>query len=155
MTNSRLSNPRQAPPMDENSDLEAALESQQWLLETSLPLVFDAYDDALKRKVKDPVVLLLDCEDAIGGEFARSWLGDAPVEDAITHHAADDPSDDETTVFAIAFALTECQREIPPVFPYLKPALKAPASGFLAVSVTSGGASVLIVPNDARPENAR
>jgi hypothetical protein len=140
--------------MADPSDLEAALESQQLLLETSLPLVFEAYDDAAKRKVKDPVVLLLDCEDAIGGEIARGWLGDEAVEDAIAHHAAGDPSSDETTVFAVAFSLAECQREIPSVFPYLEPALQAPLSGFLAVSVTAGGASVLIVPEDARQDSA-
>ncbi|HEX6960503.1 MAG TPA: hypothetical protein VF175_01440, partial [Lacipirellula sp.] len=84
-------------------DLEAALEAQQMLLETSLPLAFETYDDALNRKVKAPVVVLLDCEDAIGGEIARAWLGDEAVEDAIAHHAASDPSEDETTVFAYAF----------------------------------------------------
>jgi hypothetical protein len=138
--------------MPNDPNLEDALESQQLLLETSLPLVFDAYDDAVKRNVKVPVVFLLDCEDPIGGDIARAWLGDEVIEDAITHHAAGDPSDVETTVFALAFPLADCQREIPQVFPYLEPALKSPASGFLAVSITSGGASVLIVPPDARPE---
>jgi hypothetical protein len=141
--------------MSESPDnLDDALEAQQMLLETSLPLVFETYDDAQKRKVKEPVVLLLDCEDPIGGEIARSWLGDEAVEDAITHQAASDPSEGETTVFAVAFPLAECRREIPAVFPYLEPALVAPASGFLAVSVTSGGASVLIVPEDARPSDS-
>ena len=30
-----------------SDNLEDALESQQWLLESSLPLVFEAYDDAV------------------------------------------------------------------------------------------------------------
>ena len=134
-------------------DLEAALEAQQMLLETSLPLAFETYDDAVARKVKDPVVVLLDCEDEIGGEIARAWLGEEAVEDAIAHHAASDPAEDETTVFAYAFSLEECRREIPPVFPYLAPALAGPTDprGFWAISVTSGGASLLIVPQDARP----
>jgi hypothetical protein len=136
----------------ESKSHDDALEAQQMLLETSLPLVFEIYDDALKRKVNAPVVLLLDCEDDIGGEIARSWLGDEAVEDAITHEAASNPEDGATTVFAIAFPLDECRREIPPVFPYLEPALTAPASGFLAVSITAGGASVLIIPEDARPK---
>jgi len=136
---------------DPADDTEAALEAQQALLETSLPLVFEAYDDAVKRKVKEPVVLLLDCEDEIGGEIARSWLGDEAVEDAISEEAAERQSADETTVFAVAYPLAECRREIPAVFPYLEPALRSPKNGFLAISVTSGGASVLIVPNDARP----
>jgi hypothetical protein len=133
-------------------DIESALEAQQMLLETSLPLAFQAYDDALKRKVMEPVVVLLDCEDPLGGEIARAWLGEEAVEDAISHHAASDPEEGETTVFAHAFSLAECRREIPPVFPYLSPALEqsAPAGQFWAVSVTSGGASLLGVPLDAR-----
>jgi hypothetical protein len=140
-------------PQNDSDNLDAALEAQQMLLETSLPLAFEAYDDAIKRKLKDPVVLLLDCEDQIGGEIARTWLGDEAVEDAIAHNAASDPSADETTVFAYAFSLEECRREIPPVFPYLAPALNGPPDprGFWAISVTAGGASILTVPPDARP----
>jgi hypothetical protein len=138
---------------DSRDDLEAALEAQQLLLETSLPLAFEAYDDAIKRKIKDPIVVLLDCEDEIGGDIARTWLGDEAVEDAIAHNAARDPSADETTVFAHAFSLEECRREVPPVFPYLTPALEGPpdARGFWAISITAGGASILTVPFDARP----
>ncbi len=136
-----------------SDDLEAALEAQQMLLETSLPLAFQAYDDALERDVIDPVVLVLDCEDEIGGEIARSWLGDETIDDAISHQAASDPSSDETTVFAYAFSLEECRREIPPVFPYLASALVAPPApgGFWAIAITGGGASLLTVPLDARP----
>jgi hypothetical protein len=140
--------------MDESDDdEEAALEEQQWLLESSLPLVFEAYDEAVARDVADPVVILLDCEDAMGGEIARSWLGDEAVDDAIAEESQYEEAGDATTVFAFAYALAECRSELPPVFPYLAPALEQPpAGGFLAVSVTSGGASVLIVPLDARPE---
>jgi hypothetical protein len=136
-----------------SDNLEADLEAQQMLLETSLPLAFEIYDDAVKRNVKQPVVVLLDCEDEIGGEIARTWLGDEAVEDAIAHNAASDPSEDETTVFAHAFSLEECRREIPPVFPYLAPALDGPPDprGFWAIAITAGGASILTVPLDARP----
>jgi hypothetical protein len=138
---------------DPAPDLEESLEAQQTLLETSLPLAFETYDDAVSRNVKNPVVLVLDCEDEIGGEIARGWLGDEAVDDAISHHAASDPSDDATTVFAYAFSLEECRREVPPVFPYLAPALEAPPApgGFWAIAITSGGASLLTVPLDARP----
>jgi hypothetical protein len=56
-------------------------------------------------------------------------------------------------VFAYAFSLAECQREIPPVFPYLAPALQRPAGAdaFWAIAITCGGASLLTVPLDARP----
>lgn len=134
-----------------SDDLEEALEAQQLLLETSLPLVFQAYDDALERQVVEPVVVLLDCEDSIGGEIARAWLGEETVEDAITYQNGQDPDGAETTVFAIAFSLEECREEIPAVFPYLAPALESPPDeGFYSISVTSGGASILIVPPDAR-----
>jgi hypothetical protein len=138
---------------DSAPDLEEALEAQQTLLETSLPLAFETYDDAVSRNVDDPVVLVLDCEDEIGGAIARSWLGDEAVDDAISYQAASDPAGDATTVFAYAFSLEECRREIPPVFPYLAPALEAPPApgGFWAIAVTSGGASLLTVPLDARP----
>ncbi len=139
--------------MSDSPDLEEALEAQQTLLETSLPLAFETYDDAVSRNVKDPVVLVLDCEDEIGGEIARSWLGDEAVDDAISDQAASDLAGDTTTVFAYAFSLEECRREVPPVFPYLAPALEAPAAsgGYWAIAVTSGGASLLTVPLDARP----
>ncbi|MCC6492163.1 MAG: hypothetical protein IT424_03990 [Pirellulales bacterium] len=134
-----------------DEQLEEALEAQQWLLESSLPLVFEAYDDAIGRQVLEPVVLLVDCEDEIGGEIARGWLGDEAVEDAILAQSAEQAALDQTTVFAIAHSLAECQQEIPGVFPYLAAALRPPAQGFLALSVTAGGASVLIVPPEARP----
>jgi hypothetical protein len=138
---------------DAPQNMDQALEEQQALVETSLPAVFEAYDDALKQKVNNPVVLLLDCEDPIGGEMARSILGDETVADAIANRAADSEDADETTVFAAAFSLADCRREIGPVFPYLAPGLASPPTGdgFWVISVTSGGASLLEAPLDARP----
>ena len=123
------------------------LEQQQALAETSLELLFSTYDEARAAGVVDPVVLLLDCEDQIGGEIARAWLGEEAVNDAI---GMNDQSD--TTVFARPFGWRECQREVPQTFPYLAPVFQAPAprDGFLVVSVTAGGASALTVPLDAR-----
>ena len=127
------------------------LEAQQMLLESSLELAFDAYDEALRGKLRDPVVFLLDCEDEIGGEIARSWLGVETINDAIADRAVED-DETETTVFAHAFPFAKCRTEVPAVFPYLEPALKSPPTdGFLAISVTCGGASALTVPFDARP----
>lgn len=128
-----------------------ALEAQQWLLESSLPLAFDAYDMAIRDKQRDPVVMVLDCEDEIGGEIARSWLGEEAVDYAIAHRLATE-EEAETTVFAHAFPLAKCRAEISEVFPYLRSALdSAPTDGFLAIAVTAGGASALTVPFDARP----
>jgi hypothetical protein len=129
-------------------DDDVTLEAQQWLLESSLPLAFSAYDEAVAAKQRDPVVFVLDCEDDLGSEIARSWLGDEAVEDAI----ADREDEAETTVFAHAFPFAKCRTEVPAVFPYLQPAFHfPPADGFLAISVTAGGASALTVPFDARP----
>ena len=107
-------------PGGENLD---PLEAQQWLLESSLHLAFDAYYEAVRKKMRDPVVFLLDCEDAIGGEIARSWLGDEVVSDAIADRGLED-DESETTVFAHAFPLARCRKEVPAVFPYLAPALE-------------------------------
>jgi len=128
---------------DENHDLE----KQQALLEESLPLVFSAFDEAKANSVSNPVVILLDCDDSIGSQIARSWLGDEVVDDAQAEQETE-----QITVFAHGFAWKKCRQEIPRVFPYLADALnqEKPRDGFLTVSVTSGGASVLTVPWDAR-----
>ena len=106
------------------SDDERALDEQQALVESSLPLLFDTWDDANAHRVKDPVILLVDCEDDIGGEIARAWLGDDAVAAAITDTHAEDQAA-ATTVFARFDA-------------------------FLTISITSGGASALTVPLTAR-----
>ncbi|MBX3424384.1 MAG: hypothetical protein KF688_01770 [Pirellulales bacterium] len=136
---------------DDQHELEAALESQQALLESCLPLVFAEYDEAIQRNVPTPVVVLVDCEDEIGGEIARAWVGDEAVEAAIAEQEFARESPEETTTFARVVSFAEARREIPEVFPYLAPALATPPQeGFLAISVTAGGASVLTVPPSAR-----
>ncbi|MDZ4656856.1 MAG: hypothetical protein SH868_04675 [Bythopirellula sp.] len=140
------------PPVDDFREESDPLEAQQLLLESSLELAFSAYDEALAAKLRDPVVFLLDCEDAIGGEIARSWLGEETVADAIADRAGSDDEETETTVFAHAFSFAQCRTEVPAVFPYLSPALNTPpVDGFLAIAVTCGGASALTVPFSARP----
>lgn len=136
--------------MEEGAEGEAALEAQQMLLESSLELAFQTYD-AVREKMRDPVVFLLDCEDAVGGEIARSWLGDDTVDEAIAAQRSDGDSD-KTTIFLCAFPYLKCRSEVPAVFAYLAPVFEgnAPTDGFLAIAVTSGGASALTVPFDAR-----
>ncbi|MAT68858.1 MAG: hypothetical protein CMJ58_04985 [Planctomycetaceae bacterium] len=139
------------PPAD--PDLETALEAQQALLETCLPQVFAEYDDAIRRGVKQPVVVVVDCEDGIGGQIARAWAGDDEVDAAIAEQQQDRTSGDETTTLSRAVSFAEAKREIPQVFPYLEPVFAAPPrDGFLAISVTAGGASALTVPPDARED---
>ena len=141
----------QSPEEDE------ALESQQLLLESSLDLVFETYDAARTQRMSDPVVILLDCEDAIGSAIARSWLGDDAVDEAIDNQRLAEAETEtgevpKTTVFAYAFPWADCRREVPAIFPYLSPVfdLPLPGDGFLAISITSGGASALTVPHSAR-----
>ena len=123
------------------------LEQQQTLAETSLDLLFATYEQAIERGMQSPVVILVDCEDEIGGQIARAWLGDDAVDDAI----ANNPESD-TTVYARAESWNECREEVPETFEYLEPifAQDAPTDGFLVVSITAGGASALTVPMDAR-----
>jgi hypothetical protein len=137
---------------DEELPEDVALDAQQMLLEDCLELVFDVYDTALRERVPDPVVILLDCEDSIGGEIARGWLGQEVVDDVILEQQSAEPSDELTTVFAYAFPRAECAVEVPAVFPYLAPVFDEalPPGEFLAISVTAGGASALIVPLTAR-----
>jgi hypothetical protein len=138
-------------PTEDSADDSSALDEQQLLLEESLELVISVYNEAIREGVCEPVVMLLDCEDTIGGQIARGWLGSAAVEEAIADQRTEDPSGETTTVFARAFPLSECTKQVPKVFPYLAPifASALPAEGFLAISVTSGGASALTVPFDA------
>ncbi|MCG8448556.1 MAG: hypothetical protein MI725_03125 [Pirellulales bacterium] len=133
---------------------ETILEAQQELLETSLPLVFAAYDAARQAGIGQPVVFLLDCEDEIGREIANNWLGTATVQDAVEQRrlTEDEHPEEQTTVFAHAFPRQECLQEVPEVFPYLAPVFEQdpPQEGFLAIAVTCGGASALTVPLSAR-----
>jgi len=143
----------------ESSCEDDAQQDQQALLESTLDLAFSAYDMAKSEGVVDPVVFLLDCEDTIGGQIARSWLGEETVDHAIRDQQEQLlPSDIEetTTVFAHAFSWAQCTEEVPKIFSYLAPIFYdsfqelLPKDGFLAISVTSGGASALTVPFSAR-----
>lgn len=139
-----------APPTEDSADQSTALDEQQLLLEESLELVVSVYHEAVREGVEKPVVMLLDCEDTIGGQIARGWLGSDAVDEAIADQRSEDPSGETTTVFARAFPLAECAKQVPAVFPYLAPIFEQalPADGFLAISVASGGASALTVPLD-------
>ena len=60
--------------MDVNDELspdEVAAATQQELLESCLEIVFDAYDEAVREKMIEPVVFVIDCEDDIGEEIAN------------------------------------------------------------------------------------
>jgi hypothetical protein len=143
-------------PSDDPAMHEAILEAQQALLECSLPAAFSAYDTAQGEGISQPVVFVLDCEDEVGGDIARSLLGDEAVADAIEQRKLQSKTDEEegteTTVFTYAFSIDQCRAEVPKVFPYLAPVFEEelPKDGFLAIAVTGGGASALTVPFAAR-----
>lgn len=129
------------------------LELQQELVETALPLVFSTYDEAERDGVQSPLVVLVDCEDELGGQIARGWLGEEVVDDAIAANLPDEDPDSQTTVFARALGWEEAAAELAEAFPYLGPALESapPDDGVFVVSITAGGASALTAPWDARP----
>ncbi|MEO1496885.1 MAG: hypothetical protein AAFV43_07015 [Planctomycetota bacterium] len=138
----------------EEANLEAALEAQQTLVESSLELVRTTYRESLDEGVKRPVVVLVDCEDDLGGQVARGWLGDEEIDDAIALQHADNEADHDadagvdTTVFARALPWNEAAGDLREAFPYLAPALDTPPSddGVFVISITAGGASALTAP---------
>ena len=136
------------------ADDQQAIQQQQALAESCLSLLTDTWQDAVDDGLENPVVILVDCEDDYGGQMARAWLGDEVVSDAIAE-VHEDGEEGATTVFARSVTWQQCRDEIVDVFPYLKPAFadSPPTDGFMAVSVTSGGACALSVPRDAIPPN--
>jgi hypothetical protein len=153
---------------DVDPELEAALEAQQWLAESSLDAVFEAYDEAVEQGLESPVIVLVDCEDELGGEIARGWLGEEAVEEAILWRQSedtlaaeqdggdeeDDEDEERTTVFARAVGWSDAAKEISEAFPYLVEAFEEgpPDDGVLVISITAGGASALTAPFDLRDE---
>jgi hypothetical protein len=175
-------------------DTDLDMEYQQSFLEDSLSQVFMAYDEAVGAGIDQPVVILLDCDDPIGGRVAQAWLGAETIAHARSSHEARlrrnmsrnssagdsaasrnrsqrtaplssdqdqgaaeemqgaEPTNKGRFYWVQAFPWEHCCQEVPPVFPYLAPIFQqdAPGDGFLAISVTSGGASVLTVPGNAR-----
>lgn len=134
------------------------MEAQQLLAESSLAEVFEAYDEARAEVIDSPVVFVVDCEDPLGAEIARAWVGDELVDNAIAIESyaqggdGDEPDDARTTVLVAPVAFELAKRETPGTFPYLAGAFAAgpPKDGVLVISVTSGGASALTAPWDAR-----
>jgi len=136
----------------ENSTSCTPLEdAHEALVESSLPLLFSTYDEAIERGLHDPVLFLVDCEDPLGDEVARAWAGDEAVDDAVVCEIADRENDDATTVLARAVPWTDCHREVPDVFPYLAAVFekKPDKNGFLVISITDGGATAFTVPFDS------
>jgi hypothetical protein len=135
---------------DEFDPLEA-------LVEASLPLIFQMYDAATKEPLREPVVLLIDCEDAMGREIAEAWLGKETVDDAVLAVEAERDTatvdeSDFTTVFARAMPLAACRKEVPAVFPYLSAGFDAlPPDAILVMAVSAGGAATFMVPFASRP----
>ncbi len=129
-----------------------AMEQRQTLVESSLPQLFETFDAGLEEGLTDPVVVLVDCEDAIGSRFARAWVGEEEVDEAIRQQRAAGVEADLTVTVAVAFDWSECQQEMPQYFPYLAETFREPPplEGFLAVVISHGGAGTFTVPFEAR-----
>lgn len=135
------------------TDDDDALDAHQLLVESALPLIFETYDEAIADEAVNPLVILVDCEDELGGQIARGWLGDETIDDAIAAEAPDDDSEEpQTTVFARAISWQEAQPDLAEAFPYIAPALDEgpPSDGVFVVGITAGGASAFTAPWDAR-----
>ena len=109
------------PPAENSADEATASKSSSCCWRGACSSLPGVYGAAVRDGVDRPVVILLDCEDAIGGQIARGWLGSEVVDEAIAEQRVDDPSCETTTVFARAVSLAESARQIPEVFPYLAP----------------------------------
>lgn len=135
-----------------DESLNQALEQQQDLVEANLPTVFTAYDEAKTEEINEPLILLVDCEDELGGQIARGWLGDEQVDNAISIENQSKESESLTTLFALPTEWQESREELSESFPYLAEFFEGdyPKDGLLVLSITAGGASGLGVPFDAR-----
>lgn len=139
--------------MSEPETDDETLDAHQLLVESALPIVFETYDEAVAEEVVSPLIVLVDCEDELGGQIARGWLGDEVVDDAIAAEAPGEETEmQQTTVFARAIAWAEAQPDLVEAFPYLEPALETgpPEDGVFVVGITEGGASAFTAPWDAR-----
>lgn len=149
------------PNGHDRPDESSALEAQQEFVESALELVFQTHAGAIEEGVPEPIVVLLDCEDELGGQIARGWLGDQTVDDAIAleHAGASDGEEPDatevTTAFAHAMPLAEAAGELSEAFPYLADSLQEidPAEGVVILGVTAGGACLLTAPFDALEED--
>ncbi|MEM1304988.1 MAG: hypothetical protein AAGG46_08825 [Planctomycetota bacterium] len=140
------------PDDTDSPELEQAQAAQQLLVDEALPAMFAAYDAAVEDGIETPAVVVLDCEDELGGAIARALLGEEVVDDAIADQQAEDA--DIVTVFTAAYGWDDCREQATTYFPYLAEAFDQgpPDDGFLALGVTAGGASAFTAPFDARPE---
>jgi hypothetical protein len=136
------------------NDEQRDMDSREVLVEESIEPIFEAYDRALADGVSKPVVFLIDCEDEIGSEIARAWDGDDSVDGALLASAAQNVDDSDSplaTVLSRPADFSDCQREIPDLFPYLAASFKQPPDdGILVVVVAFGGAGTFAVPLGAR-----
>jgi hypothetical protein len=78
---------------------------------TSIQLIRDEYELALKNGLPNPVVLLLDCKDVNGSKFARELMGEAEVDAKVDAFRAGGILPGMTLSLAYAFD-SEALREI-------------------------------------------
>ena len=137
---------------------EHDMDGREALLDSSLPPLFGAFDKSIEEGLINPVLLLIDCEDTIGGPIAREWEGGDAVDAAILSNAMverDRKSDEQaTTVLIKTVSFLDGRQELSRWFPYLSEAFtEGPAAeGFYVVVISFGGAGVFTVSMSARPE---
>ena len=133
-------------------DDEQDMEGREALVEASLADVIEAFNEALRASVKEPVVFLVDCTDEIGEAVARAWEGDDAVESALLSVADQQPEGaDESAVTATlirGFPFADARQDVPKLFPYLAGSFDQPPSDewILVVVISYGGAATFHAP---------
>ena len=136
-------------------DHENDMDGREDLVEHCLDRLFAAYDLGRGEGFSNPVIFLVDCEDAIGAVVARGWEGDEVVDAAILANADSAKNQQEvpTTVLIRAASFADSQREVPQWFPYLEEFFlrRPPNDTFCVVAIAFGGAATFTVPLSSRP----
>ena len=129
---------------------EYDMEGRGQFVEDCLGRLVDAYESACREGVSNPIVFLIDCEDAVGATIARAWEGDDAVDSAILANAGDGRDEEEkiATVLTRAFAFKESRQEVSSLFPYLTISFEQtpPEGHFMAVVVAYGGGATFFIP---------
>ncbi len=131
------------------------MDGREALIEDCLESLFVAFDSGTAEGFLSPVVMLVDCEDAVGAPIARSWEGNDAVDAAIMANAKDAEELDNipATILIRTVSFVDGEQELPKWFPYLHESFSQgpPVDGFYVVVISFGGAGIFTVPMSARP----
>lgn len=149
------------PNRDGGSNDDRQQEERLAPVEAAMARLFAVYDAGVERCQREPVVLLVDCQDETARRLAEELSGVAVTvepapeqqDDAARGHAGCDGAQSGIATRAICADLQACRAALVAEFPYLAPALSRPRSSdeLLAVAIAEGAASAFRIPFRARP----